>query len=186
MAEPLTVLCLPGSLRRASLNRGILEAATQVAPEGLRPSIHDLKDIPLYNADVEKEGVPAAVERLAAAIRDADAVLIATPEYNGGVPGVLKNALDWISRATVGTPMRDKPTGIVGVSPGRFATARAQEQLKLVLLSLKARVFVHGGVAVGQAGAKYEDGRLVDEPTLDLLTRYLNNLAEWVRSEIPS
>jgi chromate reductase len=186
MSEPLTVLCLPGSLRRGSLNRGILEAAAEVAPEDLRLSINDLRDIPLYNGDVEKEGVPDSVQRLAAAIRDSDAVLIATPEYNAGIPGVLKNALDWVSRATVGSPMREKQTGILGVSPGRFATARAQEQLKLVLLSMKSRVFVGGSVAVGQAGNKYEGGRLVDEQTRDFLARYLNQFAQWIESEIPA
>jgi chromate reductase len=177
----IKIVGIAGSLRRQSLNRGLLAAARELAPDGVDLQIHDLADIPLYNGDIEKEGIPEPVIRFAEAIAHSDALLVVTPEYNGGIPGVLKNALDWASRSSVGSPLRSKPVGIMGVSPGRFATARAQEQLKLTLLATKSNIFLGAGVALGQAGDKFESGILVDPATRDFVGSYLGRFAEWIR-----
>lgn len=177
----IKIVGIAGSLRRQSLNRGLLTAARELAPDGMDLQIHDLADIPMYNGDVEKEGIPEPVIRLSEAVAHSDALLIATPEYNGGIPGVLKNALDWASRSSVGSPLRDKPVGIMGVSPGRFATARAQEQLKLTLLATRSSIFLGSGVALGQAGDKFESGILVDPATREFVGAYLGRFAEWIR-----
>jgi len=182
--RPIKIVGIAGSLRRQSLNRGLLAAARELAPDGIDLQIHDLADIPMYNGDVEKEGIPAPVIRFAEAIANADALLVVTPEYNGGIPGVLKNALDWASRSTVGSPLLSKPVGIMGVSPGRFATARAQEQLKLTLLATKSNIFLGAGLALGQAADKFESGILVDPATKDFVGSYLGRFAEWIRQSL--
>ena len=114
------VLAIAGSLRAASYNRGLLRAAQEVAPEGMQVELWEhLAAIPPYNTDVEAQGDPEPVAAFKAAIRAADALLIATPEYNRGVPGVLKNALDWASRPALGSPLAGKLVGIVGASTGQ-------------------------------------------------------------------
>ncbi|NNE47590.1 MAG: NAD(P)H-dependent oxidoreductase [Rhodothermales bacterium] len=182
--RPIKIVGIAGSLRRQSLNRGLLAAARELAPGGIDLQIRDLADIPMYNGDVEKKGIPEPVIRLAEAIANADALLVVTPEYNGGIPGVLKNALDWASRSSVGSPLRGKPVGIMGVSPGRFATARAQEQLKLTLLATKSNIFSGAGVALGQAADKFESGILVDPATREFVGSYLGRFAEWIRQDL--
>ena len=120
------ILGIAGSLRLASYNRGLIRAAQQVAPDGVEIAAFDLLPIPLYNADVEAEGAPAPVRDLKERIRAADALLIATPEYNYSIPGVQKNAIDWASRPPQDSPLRHKPIGLMGASPGGFGTVRSQ------------------------------------------------------------
>src|SRR5262245_39739521 len=121
---PLEVLGIAGSLRRESYNRGLLRAAQEMAPEGMTIRSFELDAIPLYNGDVEAAGDPAPVAQLKEAIRGADALLLATPEYNYGVPGVLKNAVDWASRPPAKSVLSGKPAAIMGASPGMGGTIR--------------------------------------------------------------
>ena len=124
----LRVLAISGSLRRASFNSGLLRAAQEVAPDGMEITIFDIKPLPFYDGDLEAEGDPASVVSLKSAIRDADAVLFATPEYNWGTSGALKNAIDWASRDREDGSLMGKPVTIIGAG-GRAGTARAQMQL---------------------------------------------------------
>ena len=181
--SPLRVVGMAGSLRRRSFNRALLRAAQELAPETLQIDVFDLAPIPLYNADLDTDADrPEPVARLKAAIDEADAVLIATPEYNYGVPGVLKNALDWASRPGFRSPMAGKPVGFMGASPGASGTMRGQERLKLVLLGMIAQVFPHPGVAVRDARQKFDDDlRLTDEDTRAFLRKHLAAFEAWIR-----
>lgn len=183
----LRVLGVCGSLRRGSFNRGLLNAALDLAPPDMRISIYpDIGDIPLYNFDVEQAGVPAAVERFKSAIAEADALLIATPEYNYGTTGVLKNAIDWASRPPQGTPLRRKPVGLIGASRGRSGTIRAQLHLRQVFIFTESYVMLRPEVLVQMAPEKFDDaGRLTDEPTREFLRKHLEALVEWARKFPP-
>ena len=179
----MNVLGIAGSLRRASYNRGLLEAARQLAPASMTIERFDLDAIPLYNADLDADGArPAEVERLKKAVADADAVLIVSPEYNHSVPGVLQNAIDWASRPGMTSPLAGKPAGIIGASAGVIGSARGQQQLKLVLMSTLALVLPHAGVVVGQAKEKFDAaGTLTHEPTRQFVAAYLKELEAWTR-----
>jgi chromate reductase len=144
--------------------------------------VFPLYDIPLYNGDLDNDAHrPAVVAHFKQAISAADALLIATPEYNYSIPGVLKNAIDWASRPGLQSPLAQKPVGIIGVTPGAYGTVRAQQHLKVVLLSTLACVMPHRGIAVAKAREKFdEDGRLIDENTQRYLSQYLHELAAWV------
>ncbi len=124
------IVGIAGSLRQASFNRALLRAATELAPATLRITTHDLLAIPLYNGDVESVEVPRAVLALRGAVQAADGLLIATPEYNHGVPGVLKNTIDWLSRPPRTSALNGKPAAIMGATPGMGGTARGQSQLR--------------------------------------------------------
>lgn len=178
----MKLLAIPGSLRRASLNRTLLAAAAELAPEGLEVELYeDLREIPLYDGDLDDdEHRPASVEALKRRITEADAVLFGTPEYNYGIPGVLKNAIDWASRPGYRSPFRDKPCAIIGASSSIVGGARAQGQLKQVLLGMAAEVFPWPEFLVGNAGDKLVDGRLVHEATRTHLRDMLAALARWV------
>jgi chromate reductase len=132
----LRVVAIAGSLRASSYNRGLLRAAQDVAPRGLTITIRDLAPIPLYNADVEAQGDPQPVADLKSAVREADALLIAVPEYNYGLSGVLKNTIDWLSRPPASSVLHSKPVALVGASPGMAGTARAHLQLRQRRLSI--------------------------------------------------
>ena len=131
--DEIRIVGFAGSLRRGSFNRGVIRAAAESAPSGIRVEVFELTDIPLYNQDVEDAGEPASVVALKRAIAGADGLLVATPEYNHGVPGMLKNALDWASRPRATSPLRDKPIAVTGASTGTSSTARAQAQLRELL-----------------------------------------------------
>ncbi len=180
---PVRVLGIVGSLRGASFNRRLMEAARELAPEGMRIETFDLGQLPLYDGDLDtEERRPEAVRRLKQAIADADAVLIASPEYNHGVPGVLQNAIDWASRPAGKSPLAGKPVAIMGASGGPVGTARMQQALKLVLMSTLALPMPHPGVAVGQASERFDAaGRLVHEPTREFLAQFLSDLEGWTR-----
>ena len=185
--RPLRVVGLVGSLRRESYNRRLMAAAAELAPGGLHLDVVDLADIPLYNGDLDVDGArPAAVERLKRAIAEADGVLIASPEYNHGVPGVLQNAIDWASRPAMRSPFTGKPVAIMGASGGPVGTARGQQQLKLVVMSMLVHLMPHPGVAVGLAPEKFDAaGALVHEPTRQFLAAFLGEFAEWVARMAP-
>ena len=176
----LRVLAISGSLRKASFNTGLLRAAREIAPDGMEITIFDIKDLPFYDGDVEAQGDPAPVAALKSAVRDADAVLFATPEYNWGTSGALKNAIDWASRDREEGSLMGKPVTIVGAG-GRAGTARAQMQIHETLAETGAVVMVKPGVQI-QAfapGTFDSEGNLIDEKTKELLRNHLEELANW-------
>jgi chromate reductase, NAD(P)H dehydrogenase (quinone) len=180
-AEPIRVLGIAGSLRRGSYNRALIRAAIELAPDDLRIDAFELEGVPLFDADLEQRGDPEAVIRLKDAIRASDALLIATPEYQHSVPGVLKNALDWASRPPKDPPLKGKPVAIMGASTGLYGTARAQADLRKVLVYNDALVLQRPEVMVPKASAAFDDCRLVDEDARGFLRRLLTNLAAWAR-----
>lgn len=176
------VLGIAGSLRSGSFNRSLLEAARELAPENVVIEVHDLKEIPLYDADLDTdERRPVAVVHFKEAIARADGLLIATPEYNHNIPGVLQNAIDWASRPARRSVLRGKPAGIMGAATSGIGTARAQQILKLVLEATLSPVMPHAGVVIGNATEKFDgEGNLVHEPTRRFLAAYLEELYRWI------
>ena len=138
--DVLRVVAFAGSLRRGSFNRALLEAARQLALGRMTISPIEIGELPFYNADLEAEGDPAAVVEFKAAIRAADGVIIATPEYNDGIPGVLTTAIDWGSRPPGIAPLTGKPVALMGASPSQIGTARAQLHLRQLLGHVHARL----------------------------------------------
>jgi chromate reductase len=181
--RPLIVCGIAGSLRAKSFNRALLRAAQELAPEGMEIRIFDrMADLPLYNEDVEVAGDPEAVQALKGAIGEADALLIATPEYNHGVPGVLKNAIDWASRPPRDAVLDGKPAAILGASPGVTGTARAQAQLRQAFVFTNTYALLQPEILVYRAAEKFDDElRLTDEKTREFIARMLSALAEHTR-----
>ncbi len=173
-----TVIGLSGSLRRASLNTRLLEAAIELAPPDMTIERAGFGDFPVFDQDLQDAAMPAAVSELAERILGADGVLIVSPEYNYSIPGGLKNAIDWLSRDQRG-PFRQKPVAIMGASPGRLGTARMQYHLRQVFVFLDARVLNKPEVMVGGAAALFDAaGRLTDAATRDIVGRQLAALAQ--------
>lgn len=160
----MRILGISGSLRRGSYNHALLREAAERLPAGARWSEFDrLGEIPPYDADVEAEGTPEPVEALRRAMREADAVLVATPEYNHSIPGVLKNALDWASRPAGQSALTGKPAAVVGASTGMFGAVWAQAETRKVLGALGGRV-VEGELPIARAAELYREGRLELSP----------------------
>jgi chromate reductase len=187
MDGTLKVLGIAGSLRKGSYNRALLRAAQELAPDGMRIETYEgLGDIPLYNGDLEAQGMPEPVLRFTDAIRPADALLIVTPEYNYGVPGVLKNAIDWASRPPKDTPLKGKPVALMGASPGMTGTARAQLALRQSFIFLQMPAVLSPEVLVARAHEKFDaDGRLTDETARKLVRQLLEALGDWTRRFVP-
>ncbi len=187
MSQTLTVLAIPGSLREGSYNRGLLRAARELAPTTVDIELYDsLAEIPPYNEDVERRGTPSVVRELKDRIDRAGALLIATPEYNYSIPGVLKNAIDWASRPADRTPLRNKPTGILGASVGNFGTARAQLALRQVFVFTGTPAMLKPELLVFNAADRFSaDGELTDESTRGLLRDYLREFEHWARENAP-
>ena len=176
----MNVLGISGSLRRDSYNRALLKVAQEVAPHEVEIALFDLHAIPPYDGDVEAAGDPQPVGRLKAAIRSVDALLIATPEYNYGIPGVLKNAIDWASRPPRESVLDAKPVAIMGASTGIGGTAEAQAQLRRVLTFPGAQMLPEPEVFVSQARKKFDaDLRLTDGETRLAIEALLEALVEW-------
>ena len=179
--ETVKVLGFAGSLRSGSLNRALLRAAVERAPTGLRIDPFDLIEIPLYNGDVEAAGDPEPVARFKAAIRAADGVLMVTPEYNHGVPGVMKNAIDWASRPPLGAALDRKPVAIIGASPGITGSARGQSQLRQAFEFTNSYAMPQPELLVFRAHEKFDaDGQLTDEATRAHLAKFLEAFRDWV------
>jgi len=176
----MRVLGIPGSLRSASYNRGLLRAARELAPEGMDVEIYDVRDLPFYDGDVEAAGAPESVQRLRDAIREADAVLFTTPEYNRGTSGVLKNAIDWASRPARQSVLDGKPVAIMGATTGISGTANAQRQVRESLLFPGAQT-LPDEVLIARAGEKFdENGDLTDTETRADVAVMLERLEGWV------
>lgn len=184
MSDSIHVLGICGSLRRGSYNAALLRAASELLPAGMTLQTHDLRSIPLFDGDVEAAGLPASVTALQAAIREADGVLIATPEYNYSIPGVLKNSIDWVSRGK-NQPLGGKPVALMGASAGGFATVRSQLALRQVLLALDARDLQRPEVHVANAGKLVSpEGVLTDEGTREKIRAMLAAFAVWIRPSV--
>ena len=174
---PLRVLGFSGSLRKHSYNTALLRVAQKLAPAGMTIEIYDLSTIPMYNEDIRQDsGYPTAAAQLREDIRTADAVLIASPEYNRSVPAVLKNAIDWASRRP-DQPFMDKPIAIMGVSNGALGAAFANYHLRQIFVYLDARMLNGPEVMIGNAQLKFDDaGQLTDQPTRDFVASHLQRL----------
>jgi chromate reductase len=181
----VTVLGFSGSLRRASTNSGLLRAAAEVAPDGVTVEIFDLRPLPLYDADVEQSGTPEPVLAFREAIGRADALLIATPEYNYSVTGVLKNALDWASRPDFGTqppgpsPLTGMPMAMLGAG-GMHGTVRAQMHLRQMALHNDMKVLVKPEVTLQRVRDRFDaDGNLLDDAIREQVRVLLEALLVW-------
>jgi len=181
-SDRLQVVGIAGSLRHGSFNRGLIRAAMDVAPAGMTIVPHELDAIPMYNADVEELGDPDPVRWFKESVGAADALLIATPEYNHCVPGVLKNAIDWASRPPRRSVLSNKPIAIMGAATGGGGTARAQAHLRDGLAYTSGLVLTQPEVLVPFAAERFDDdGNLLDETTRQAVYELLVSLAQWVR-----
>lgn len=178
------ILGLAGSLRRNGYNRRLLESAARCAPPRLHIDIDDgLPDVPLFDEDLEASthGGPEGVWRLRAAIASADGLLIATPEYNQSIPGVLKNAIDWLSRAVPEEVLVGKPTAIMGATPGRWGTRLAQAALRQTLTATGAVVMPAPMLFIAGADSSFSaHGDLRDAATLNSLRGFMHRFADWL------
>jgi chromate reductase len=181
MSKPIRILGIAGSLRRESYNRAALRAATQLVPEGAAIDVFELDGIPGFNQD-DEQNPPAKVVELKRRIREVDAILFVTPEYNYSVPGVLKNAIDWASRPYGDSAWNGKPAAIIGASVGSIATARAQYHLRQMMVFLNMFPINQPEVMIGTAQDRFDSqGNLTDNTTKDLIRQLLQNLVEWTR-----
>jgi NAD(P)H-dependent FMN reductase len=181
----ITLLGLSGSLRRHSFNTGLLRAAAEEMPDGARLEIGSIADVPLYNGDVEADGIPASVARLKQQAAAANGLLLVTPEYNNGIPGVFKNVIDWMSRPSsdIARLFGGKPVGVIGTSPGRFGTLSAQTAWLPVLRTLEADHWSGGRLIVSEAGKLFDpsSGDLMDGSTKARLSTYLAGFVAHIR-----
>ena len=183
------VLAIPGSLRRGSFNRLLLEAARDCAPTDLEIELYDgLAAVPLFDEDIEEEtaGGPPPVQQLRRLVASADGLFIATPEYNQSLPGVLKNALDWLSRPAPNEVLIDKPVAIMGASGGRWGTRLAQSSLRQVLVATEALVLPKPMLFLRDAATLFDDsGRLVHPQTRKQLEAVMTSFARWIALMAP-
>jgi len=177
--NPIRVLTLAGSLRSGSYNQRLLDAAAELAPESLSLHRYDgLAAVPMFNEDLEAVALPAAVRELCQALDASEALLIATPEYNQSIPGVLKNALDWLSRPACNGVLQGKVVGIVGVTPGQWGTRFAQAALRHVLFATESLVAPGAALFLRDAARLFDPhGRLQDPAAREALRRYLHEFA---------
>jgi chromate reductase len=177
----MKILAVSGSLRAASYNTAMLRACQALAPDEMDIEVFGLGELPFFNQDVEDQGDPPPVAAWKDAVRAADGLLIACPEYNGGLTAVLKNAIDWASRGKP-APLEGKLACAVGASPGITGTVRAQDALRLNLKRAGCDLAPLTDILVGQVHTKFEDGALTDERTRLALARHLANFAAVVRA----
>ena len=181
----IRVLGFAGSLRERSFNKAALRTAVEVAPAGMTVEVFDLRPVPLYDDDVRQQGYPPAVAALREKVRAADAVLIATPEYNFSMSGVLKNALDWVSRPPE-QPFDGKPVALMSAAPGRIGGARAQYHLRQCFVFLNALVLNKPEVKIANAREVFDDDlRLVHDQSGDGEEDDAS-LADWTRRHGPN
>jgi chromate reductase len=173
---PIRIAGISGSLRQASFSTALIKLLAARVSQPIELSFVDISEIPLYNEDLDGENKPAAVNAVNAAIAQADGVLFVTPEYNHGVPGVLKNALDWISRPVFNSVLKGKPVSIISSSFAFTGGVRAQYQLRETLTSLMAHVVPGPEVVVGGVHTKFQDEAFVDETTLNFMLQSLDRL----------
>lgn len=181
MSKQIRILGIAGSLRQKSYNRAALRAAAELAPEGATVEIFELDGIPGFSED-DEQNPPAKVLELKRKVREADAILFVTPEYNYSIPGVLKNAIDWASRPYGDSAWNGKPAAIMGASVGSIGTARAQYHLRQVMVFLNMFPVNQPEVMIGAAHERFDaEGNLTDEQTKEFISQLLRNLVEWTR-----
>lgn len=181
MTDPIKILGIAGSLRKQSYNKGALRAAQKLCPEGATIEVFDLAGIPPFNQDEEKN-VPARVSEFKRKIRSADAILLATPEYNYGMPGVLKNAIDWASRPYGDNAWSGKPVALMSAALSMGGGVRAQYQLRQAFVFLNMEAVVQPEVAIGNAPERFDkEGNLTDETSKKLIGQLLRNLVDKTR-----
>jgi chromate reductase len=181
MNKTVTILGFAGSLRKDSYNKSLLHAAVELVPKDARLEIFDLIGIPPFNQDLENTP-PQKVKQFKEKIKAADAILIATPEYNYSIPGILKNAIDWASRPYGDNAFDGKPVAIMGASIGTLGTARAQYHLRQCFITLNMHPINKPEIMVNFAHEKIgENGKLKDEKTKALIAKLLENLINWTR-----
>jgi chromate reductase len=177
---PIRIAGVSGSLRQASFSTALIKLLARHLQPAIELSLVDIREVPLYDEDLDGDNKPAAVHAVNAAIAKADAVLFVTPEYNHGVPGVLKNTLDWISRPVFNSVLKNKPVTIITSSLAFTGGVRAQYQLRETLISMLAHVAPGPEVVVGGVHTKFQDEAFLDQPTLDFMLSSLDRL----RSEV--
>ncbi len=175
----LHIVGLAGSIRHASYNRGLLRAAARDLPEGVSLQIEELSNIPVYNMDLEGPGEPPSVQALKAAVGEADALLLAIPEHNYSFSGVMKNAIDWLSRPFDTSVLLDKPVAIMGASSGRMGTARAQHAIRPVLAAMVLRHDQTEMPASQAAKVCDANGDVIDESTQKRVRTMVEALVAW-------
>jgi chromate reductase, NAD(P)H dehydrogenase (quinone) len=181
MNKPIRILGIAGSLRRKSYNRAALRTAQQLAPEDAVIDVFELDGIPVFSEDDERQPPPKVVQ-FKKGIREADAILFVTPEYNYSIPGVLKNAIDWASRPYGDSAWTDKPAAIMGASVGTLGTARAQYHLRQVFVFLNVHAINQPEVMIGNAAQNFDaEGNLTNESTKKLIRQLLTNLVTRTR-----
>jgi chromate reductase, NAD(P)H dehydrogenase (quinone) len=181
MQEQIKVLAFAGSLRKGSYNKALIRAAVEEKPDSMSIEVFDLQDIPSYNADLDNQ-LPQIVAEFKNKIQAADALLIATPEYNYSVSGVLKNAIDWASRPAVGNPLEGKPVAIMSASTGRFGGARAQYHLRQTFVFLNMHPLNRPEVMVSDAAHYFdENDNLINETSRKLIGQLLEALVAWTK-----
>jgi chromate reductase, NAD(P)H dehydrogenase (quinone) len=180
------ILGISGSLRKGSFNTALLRAAAAVMPDGARLETGSISGIPLYDGDVEaSQGIPPAVQALKAKLIESDGLLLVTPEYNNSIPGVFKNAIDWLSRPPADIPkvFGGRPVSVIGASPGGFGTILAQNAWLPVLRTLGTRTWFGGRLQVSRAGSVFnEAGELNDEAIREQLRKYLAGFVGFIKN----
>lgn len=178
----LDIVGLCGSLRAASINRMALDLAASVMPQDMGMEVVEWRGVPPFDADLLAQGLPPVVEALRDRVRRADGLVIATPEYNFSVPGMLKNAIDWLSRGD-DQPFAHKPVAILSASPGPLGGARVQYDLRKILLFVNAAPLVKPEVFIGGAGAKFDaDGTCTDDTTRKFVTDQMRAFGKWIEA----
>jgi chromate reductase len=175
------LLGLSGSIRKESTNTAILRTVAEQLGARASLTVFPLNDIPLYNSDLEGDALPQPVRALKEAIAASDGLILCTPEYNHGMSGVLKNALDWASRPAFASPLKNKPTLLMTSSPGYVGGARAQAQMQETMASALARVVIRPQIVIAGVAQKIVNGRLVDEATLKFCLEAIDDLLAEIR-----
>ena len=165
----LSLIGLSGSLRHQSYSTAVLHSVREALPDEVRLDVRSLEDIPLFNDDLDGDDAPATVAALRRAVAAADGLVVISPEYNHGMSGVMKNALDWLSRPGLSSCLCDKPVLTLTASPSALGGVRAQQQLNETFIATCSRLVIRRQIVIGLVAEKVVDGRLVHQPTLDFI-----------------